>query len=180
MARLAEAVGEQGRWEEAETLAREAVHRAETGLPATHEEALAARLALAWVLQRTGAPDTEEVLRAVAGDLARVLGVRHRTTLASRHLLARLLREQERYDEALAVVRELAADRAGTLGPEHPHTLRAQADLAVLLHHVGHQEEAADLARSTLADSALVTSLLGTAQHHDQQIRTALRAITSG
>lgn len=180
MARLAEAVGEQGRWEEAETLAREAVHRAETGLPATHEEALAARLALAWVLQRTGAPDTEEVLRAVAGDLARVLGVRHRTTLASRHLLARLLREQERYDEALAVVRELAADRAGTLGPEHPHTLRAQADLAVLLHQVGHQEEAADLARSTLADSALVTSLLGAAQHHDQQIRTALGAITSG
>ncbi|MEV8038911.1 tetratricopeptide repeat protein [Streptomyces sp. NPDC086182] len=180
VARLAEAVGEQGRWEEAETLARESVHRAEAGLPTTHEEALAARLALAWVLQRTGAQNAEEVLRAVAGDLARMLGTRHRTTLASRHLLARLLREQERYDEALDVVRDLAAARARTLGPEHPHTLRAQADLAVLLHHVGQQEEAVGLARSTLADSALVAGLLGTAQHHDEQIRSTLTGIFNG
>ncbi|MFD8609704.1 tetratricopeptide repeat protein [Streptomyces sp. NPDC059631] len=40
MARLAEAVGEQGRWEEAKTLAREAVERAESGLPATHDPQL--------------------------------------------------------------------------------------------------------------------------------------------
>ncbi|WP_394426478.1 GNAT family N-acetyltransferase [Streptomyces sp. SGAir0957] len=178
MARLAEAVGEQGRWEEAKTLARDAVERAKSGLPATHEEALAARLALAWVLQRTGADTAEEVLRGVSEDLDRVLGGRHRTTLASRHLLVRLLREQERYDEALDVVRALAAARDETLGPEHPHTLRAQADLAVLLHRCGRPEEAADLARRTLEASALVTTLLSADQHHDQQIRATVAEIT--
>lgn len=179
IARLAEAVGEQGRWEEAETLAREAVKRAETGLPATHEEALAARLALAWVLQRTKAHAAEAVLRGVCEDLGRVLGGGHRITLASRHLLVRLLREQERYDEALGVVRDLAAARDKTLGPEHPHTLRAQADLAVLLYRCGQPEEAAGLARRTLEASALITALLGTDQHHDQQIRAAVAEITT-
>ncbi|MFD7919658.1 GNAT family N-acetyltransferase [Streptomyces sp. NPDC059740] len=181
MARLAEAVGEQGRWEEAETLAREAVARAESGLPATHEEALAARLALAWVLQRTGADTAEEVLSVLTQESAQVLGNRHRTTLASRHLLVRLLREQERYPEALDVARDLTAARAATLGPEHPHTLRAQADLAVLLYRTGQSEEAAGLARHTLADSALITELLGTDQHHHQQIRSTLAEFaTSG
>ncbi|MET9779033.1 GNAT family N-acetyltransferase [Streptomyces sp. NPDC006367] len=179
MARLAEAVGEQGRWEEAETLAREAVERAESGLPATHEEALAARLALSWVLQRTGADTTETVLRVVTQELAQVLGSQHRTSLAARHLLVRLLREQERYTEALDVARDLAAACAAALGPEHPHTLRAQADLAVLLHHTGQSEEAAALARRTLDDSTLITELLGTDQHHHQQICSALAEITT-
>jgi GNAT superfamily N-acetyltransferase len=179
MARLAEAIGEQGRWEEAETLAREAIRRAEVGLKPTHEETLAARLALAWVLERTGAPDAEEVLRPVTEALTGALGSRHRTTLASRHLLVRLLRNQERYDEALDVARDLAATRGETLGPEHPHTLRAQADLAVLLHRVGREQEAAALARETVAASALVTSLLGADGHHDRQIRSACAEITT-
>ncbi|MEU6353594.1 GNAT family N-acetyltransferase [Streptomyces sp. NPDC047072] len=180
LARLAEAVGEQGRWEEAETLAREAVRRAEAGLPPAHEETLSARLSLAWVLQRTAAPDADKVLRSVAEALTRVLGSRHRTTLAAQHLMVRLLRDQERYAEALAVAGELAAARARALGYEHPHTLRAQADLAVLLHRTGREQEAAALARETLTASALVTSLLGTGQHHDQQIRATCAEITSG
>ncbi|WP_055530180.1 GNAT family N-acetyltransferase [Streptomyces graminilatus] len=180
MARLAEAVGEQGRWEEAETVAREAIRRAEAGLEPTHEETLSARLALAWVLERTGAPNTEEVLRPVTEALARALGSRHRTTLASQHLLVQLLRDQERYDEALDVARELAAARGETLGPEHPHTLRALADLAVLLYRAGRGPEAVALARETVAASALITSLLGADGHHDRQIRSACAEITTG
>lgn len=179
LARLAEAVGEQGRWKEAETLAREAVRRAEAGLPPAHEEALSARLSLAWVLERTATPDAEEVLRSVAEDLARALGGRHRTTLAAQHLMVRLLRNQERYAEALEIAGQLAAARAQTLGLEHPHTLRAQADLAVLLHRTGREQEAAALARETLTASSQATSLLGTDQHHDQQIRTTCAEITT-
>ncbi|MFK0154323.1 GNAT family N-acetyltransferase [Streptomyces sp. NPDC090493] len=179
LARLAEAVGEQGRWEEAEALAREAVRRADAGLPPAHEEALSAQLSLAWVLQRTGAPDAEGVLRSVTEALTRALGSRHRTTLAAQHLMVRLLRDQGRYGEALGVASELAAARAQVLGLEHPHTLRAQADLAVLLHRTGREPEAGALARETLTASALVTSLLGTDQHHDQQIRTTCAEITN-
>ncbi|MGW1158859.1 GNAT family N-acetyltransferase [Streptomyces sp. NPDC002519] len=179
LARLAEAVGEQGRWEEAEALAREAVRRADTGLVPAHEESLAARLSLAWVLERTGTPEAEQVLRSVTEALTQALGSQHRITLASRHLMVRLLRNQERYDEALDVARGLTAARAQTLGLEHPHTLRAQADLAVLLHRTGRDHEASVLAQETLTTSALVTSLLDTDQHHDQQIRTALAEITT-
>jgi GNAT superfamily N-acetyltransferase len=179
LARLGEVLGEQGRWEEAETFAREAVRRAGAGLPPVAEVALSARLGLAWHLERTAAPDAEEALRSVTETLVRALGSRHRTTLAARHLTVWLLRDQERYGEALDVARELVAARAQTLGAEHPHTLRAQADLAVLLHRTGHQREAAALARETLTASTLVTSLLGAGRHHDQQIRAACAEITA-
>ncbi|MFF1712206.1 GNAT family N-acetyltransferase [Streptomyces sp. NPDC058268] len=179
MARLAEAIGEQGRWEEAESVAREAVRRAETGLTAGHEEALAAQLGLSWVLVRTGAKEAEEILWPLQTAMAQSLGRRHRTAMSARHLMVQLLRDQRRYTEALDIAEELATTRAQSLGPEHAHTLRAQADRAVLLHRVGRTEEAAALARETQATSTLVTELLGTDQHHDQKIRSALLEITT-
>lgn len=178
MARLAEAIGEQGRWEEAEAAAREAVRRAETGLDGDHPESLAARLGLCWVLVRTGSQEAEQMLRPLTEAVTASLGGRHRTALAARHLMVQLLRNQERYDQALPIAEELTEARVRSLGPEHPHTLRAQADHAVLLHRAGRTEEAAALARETLATTTLITDLLGTDQHHDQKIRSALAEIT--
>jgi hypothetical protein len=49
LVKLAEAIGEQGRWIEAEALVRDAVRRGKAAFRAQHEATLRGRLSLAWV-----------------------------------------------------------------------------------------------------------------------------------
>ncbi|MFG2210489.1 tetratricopeptide repeat protein [Streptomyces sp. NPDC048638] len=177
LARLAEAIGEQERWVEAGALAREAVRRVDLALPDNHEAALGARLALAWVLASTGAPDAEPVVRRLAENLAAVHGPDHRDALAARHLMVEVLRDRQRFQEAADLAQELLVMREATRGAEHPHTLLLRAELALLLHRIGRAPEATVLAEQSLA---AIERSQGLPAHHARTIRNIHHEITIG
>jgi tetratricopeptide (TPR) repeat protein len=177
LSRLSEAVGQQGRWAEAQALAIEAVRRAERALPQVHEAALGARLALAWVLASTDEPDAEPMLRSLAETLTAVHGPEHPDTLAARHLLVEFLRDQQHIREALCLAKDLLAVREAAQGPEHPHTLLLRAQFALLLFRSGRTEEATVLAAQAFTASERSQ---GGQAHHTIKIRNICREITVG
>ncbi|WP_282695227.1 tetratricopeptide repeat protein [Streptomyces sp. CC208A] len=150
LARLAEALGQQQRWLEAQALAQEAVRRGTRTLGAQHEATLSGRLALAWILARTGDEDADAFVRETAHAIDSVLGRDHRDSWAAHHLRIDLLRSLDRLEEAEAEAREIIAIREQHQGGDHPHTLRAHADLALVLHASGHTADALTMIEAVL------------------------------
>ncbi|MEU9190113.1 tetratricopeptide repeat protein [Streptomyces sp. NPDC048484] len=136
---------------------------------------MGARLALAWVLASTGEPDAEAVVRALADALAAVHGPDHRDTLAARHLLVGVLRDQHRFEEAVGLAWDLLAVREAVRGPEHPYTLLLRAELALLLHRTGRTGEATALAGQALATA---TNVQGPHTRYTIRIRDIHHEIT--
>src|SRR5262249_47306311 len=60
----------------------------------------------------------------------RRLGAGHLETLATRHHLAVLYRDQGKYSPAEAMFQQVVAARAAGLGADHPETLASQHELA--------------------------------------------------
>ncbi|WP_434596581.1 tetratricopeptide repeat protein [Streptomyces sp. A5-4] len=146
LARLAEAIGEQGRWIEAEALAREAFRLGQSALGVGHDVTPGALLASAWVTVSSGIPHADTAARAV------VMALEGSTHAASaRNLLVVALRKSGRYEEAEDVARETLVMRVEQLGPDHPHTLLLRSDLALTLHAAGRTTEALALAEEGLA-----------------------------
>lgn len=154
LGRLAEAVGEQGRWIEAEALARDAVRRGESVLGQQHEATLTALLALAWVCSHTSPTKSKAWIRETREAIERELGGAHPVTWSAQHLLVATLRTLGHWDEAEQTAQNLIAVRERHQGAGHPHTLRARCDLALIFHGAGKQHEA-----STAADSVLHASV---------------------
>ncbi|WP_340375707.1 tetratricopeptide repeat protein [Streptomyces sp. SS7] len=153
LARLADNLGEQDRWTEAEELASTAVERATTALGAEHPATLSCRLTLAWVLYRTAPHESEESIRATVRDIVAAHGDGHRDSWAARHLLVETLCVLGKTDEAESEAHALISLREERQGAGHPHTLRARADLALVLHTAGQTARA-----RTLIDDVAETS----------------------
>lgn len=154
LARLADSLGEQHRWTEADELARTAAERAAAALGTEHPAALSCRLTLAWVLYHTVPHESEEVIRATVRDIITVRGDGHRDAWAARHLLVETLQVLGQTGEAESEARLLITLRHEYQGPAHPHTLRARADLALVLHTAGQTAQA-----RTLIDDVAETSV---------------------
>lgn len=74
IARLADNLGEQQCWTEADELTRTAVEHATTALGAEHEATLSCRLTLARVPYRTVPHESEDFIRATVRDIVAVPG----------------------------------------------------------------------------------------------------------
>jgi tetratricopeptide (TPR) repeat protein len=172
---LAEAIGEQGRWVEAEALAREAVRLGESALGLPHETTLTALLALARVCSHTAPATSEAWIRETRDAIERYLGESHPVTWSAQHLLVDTLRTLGRWDEAEQAAENLIAVGACHQGAGHPYTLRARCDLALIFHAAGKQHEA-----SAAADSVLDASVraLGPEHPYLMRIRRDHAAIT--
>lgn len=146
LARLAEAIGEQGRWIEADALAREAFRLGQSALGVGHDVTRGALLASTWVTVSSGTPHSDTLARAV------VMALDGSTHAASaRNLLVVALRKSGQYEEAERIARETLLMREEQLGPDHPHTLLLRSDLALTLHAAGRTTEALTLAEENLA-----------------------------
>lgn len=148
LARLAEAIGEQGRWIEAGALAHEAVRLGRASLGIGHVATAGALMASMWVKVSSGTPFADDVARGAVAALAD-------TPYAgsARNLLVRVLRESGQYEEAEAVAREALPLREEELGAAHPHTLLLRGDLALTLHAAGRRQEALAMASEALTAS---------------------------
>lgn len=142
MARLADNLGEQGRWEEARALASTVVDRATNALGPDHAVALSARLTYTWVLYRTAPHEAEAAAHQLVRDVDRVLGPDHRGAWAAYHLNVEVLLATGKFQEAETAAVALVNTRERHQGADHPHTLRARADLALTLHAAGRADEA--------------------------------------
>ncbi|MFF5488593.1 tetratricopeptide repeat protein [Streptomyces virginiae] len=93
--------GEQGRWIEADALAREAVRLGQSALGAGHDVTRGALLASAWLTVKSGNAHADTLARAV------VMALDGSTHAASaRNLLVTALRKNGQYEEAERVARE--------------------------------------------------------------------------
>lgn len=145
LARLAEAIGEQGRWVEARALAHEAARLGRASLGIDHVVRAGALMASTWVAVSSGGRHADEVARATVAAL-------EDTPYAgsARNLLVRALRESGQFEEAERVAREALPLREAELGPDHPHTLLLRGDLALTLHGAGRPDEALAVAGEAL------------------------------
>lgn len=153
MARLAEALGEQGRWTEAQALAREAERRADLAPAIKPETRVSISLALPWILVRTQDDTAMSKVRALVTDAHFTLGEAHPDCWAARHLFVQALYETGAHEEAELEARTLLELRNSRQGPTHPHTLLLRRDLALILHATGRHHEAAELITDTCAAS---------------------------
>ncbi|MFG2716918.1 tetratricopeptide repeat protein [Streptomyces sp. NPDC048416] len=139
-ARLVEALGEQGRWEEASPLALETVALGEA-IGHDHEAAVAARLTQAWCWARLEQWEAAaRLIVHVMYDLATLHGWEHPQTLSARHLQVTVARSRKRWEQAEVRAREVLILREQVLGTDHPHTVMLRADLTEFLQAAGHPE----------------------------------------
>ncbi|MFE4869520.1 tetratricopeptide repeat protein [Streptomyces sp. NPDC056682] len=175
-ARLVEALGEQGKWEEASRLALETVALGEA-LGHRHESAIEARLAQAWTWYRLGQFEAAARLAGhVTLDLTAVRGAEHPQTLSARHLEVVIARERGQWGQAERQGRQVLDVRERVLGGEHPHTVLLRVDLTEILHHAGRAEAAA-FAAATLP---LCEHVLGPSHRRTIAAKAALNALSTG
>jgi hypothetical protein len=159
LVKLADAIGEQDRWIEAEALVRDAVRRGEVALGEQHEATLIGRLSLAWAHSRQDR--WEEAMwfaEAVHADMVRSLGADHRLTLSAGNLLANCLLHTGSRERAEERAEAVFQSRSAVLGQAHPHTIAIVRDLARIRVAVGKLDEALRLAEEFLPTA---TGLLG-------------------
>lgn len=168
---LADAIGEQGGWIEAEALARDAVRRGETALGAQHEATLGGRLCLAWIHSRQEHwEEAAQLAEDIHADMAQVLGAEHRLTLSAGHLLSTCLLHASAPERAEAQATAVFHARKTLLGPDHPHTIAIAEVLARTRLATGQVEEAARLAEEFLPTATRRLS-------EDHPVTTGLREI---
>jgi tetratricopeptide (TPR) repeat protein len=92
----------------------------------------------------------EAQLRAALEFDTRHLGTRHRDTLRVGSLLATLLDQTNRRQEALKIARRIVVDSRAVLGSRDPVTLDAAERLGAILWHVGASEEAEAVLRQNV------------------------------
>ena len=132
--RLASALGELNRHEDAERLSRQVLVTRQQALGEDHPATLEAALILAERLLAAGKRDEgEKLARASFTGLRRVLGEEHPKTLEAESWLGALLGQDKKFDEAEAMLRHNWEGSQRVLGVDHPATLNAAGNLAWLL-----------------------------------------------
>jgi tetratricopeptide (TPR) repeat protein len=172
---LGDALKEQGKHAEAETIRQEifAVYLRLVGFE--HPFTLGSAANLAMALSELGKYDeAEAVNRTVLAVQRRINGAEHPDTLMTASNLAVALERQRKYAEAEAMYREVLAIRRRVLGPEHADTLTTASNLAPALSGQRKFVEAETLLRELLV---IQQRVLGRA-HPDTMIATVNLAIT--
>lgn len=72
------------------------------------------------------------------------------------NIIAFLLKQQGKYDEAEAMYRRVLAGREIVLGAEHPDTLSSMENLAVFFHSQDKYDDAEPIARRALAGREMI------------------------
>ena len=133
---LASELQGQGRCDEAEPLAREAVELLREELGDRHPSTLTCIYNLGVLLSLRNQGDlwnAEPLLREALVGLRQVLGSRHRNTLTCIASLCAVLREKGDEASAEPLYREVVEGKREKLGDRHPDTLRAISNLGALL-----------------------------------------------
>ncbi|MFC1418787.1 tetratricopeptide repeat protein [Streptacidiphilus cavernicola] len=147
---LAEAVGAQGRYEEAAAHLQQVLDRAEAHGWPRHDAAIRARLAQARVLGRQQHWDRALPLaRQAATEAAAAIPIP--VALSARQLLGTCLRQTGELEEAELVTRSVLEDRRTYNGTTHPFTLEAASDLVLVLEAAGTPGRAREVAEEWAA-----------------------------
>ncbi|KAL9611366.1 MAG: hypothetical protein Q9167_003985 [Letrouitia subvulpina] len=126
---------EQGNYEEAEPMNRQALDGREKVLGKEHLSTLTGVGNLASVLWYQGKhKEAEQMSRRALDGREKVLGKEHFSTLTSVGNLALVLQDQGKYEEAEQMTRRALDGRETILGKEHPDTLTSVYNLAYILH----------------------------------------------
>jgi len=173
MRELALALDQQGSWQEAGELLREAVAQSTQQLGAKQLCTLVTTTRLSHHLARTAMPEQAlQVQRDNVELLTSTCGPFNIATLEGRLVLAEILQHTGRWQEAAALARSTLDTAAHKLGATHPTTLAAATRLAVSLGQLGEPTEAQALLSQVLdhhlhrlgpthADTLEVRALLG-------------------
>jgi tetratricopeptide (TPR) repeat protein len=137
MNNLAQALSDQGKYEEAETMHRETLALKEEVLGKKHPSTLASMSNLAQALSKQGKYEEAETMHREELALSEeVLGKKHPETLRSVHNLAGLLAQCGQHEEALTLYHRACAGYQERLGPDHPRTRVCQKYYSLLHNYV--------------------------------------------
>jgi ankyrin repeat protein/tetratricopeptide (TPR) repeat protein len=151
MNNLAAVLRDQGKYQEAESMHRQALATRERLLGKEHPDTLTSMNNLAAVLRDQGKyQEAESMHRQALATRERLLGMEHPDTLRSISNLALVLRDQGRYEEAELMHRQVLVLEQVALGKEHPDTLTSMNNLAEVLRAQGKYEEAELMHRHVL------------------------------
>ena len=151
MNNLAVVLSDQGKYEQAEDMSRQALGLRETVLGKEHPSTLTSMNNLASVLSNQGKYEQAEEMHRQALRLSEmVLGKEHPSTLTSMNNLASVLSNQGIYEQAEEMHRQALGLYETVLGEEHPHTLTSMNNLAAVLSRQGKYEQAEELYRQAL------------------------------
>ena len=142
---------DQGRYDEAEPLFREALETCRLTLGDRHEDTLASINNVGLLLHAKGDLASAEPLLREALDVGReTLGHRHSSTLAYINNVGMLLQDKGDLAAAEPLMCEALEVRRATLGGWHPKTLASMSSLGMLLHLKGDLTAAELQYRETL------------------------------
>jgi len=134
---------EQGKYETAETLAKQVVEMRRRLLGPEHPDTLQSLHNLAWVEYKQGRYAESEAVYTQTVDLRRrVLGPEHPKTLLSERNLADLYLAQGRYGRAEALLTDVVEISRRVRGADHPDTLGALGDLGGVYQAEGKYAQA--------------------------------------
>jgi tetratricopeptide (TPR) repeat protein/tRNA A-37 threonylcarbamoyl transferase component Bud32 len=140
---LAEVYQEQGRFAEAEPLAREALTGSGRVLGKEHRSTLTAANTMALLLHSMGnLGDAEQLFRETLVLQRRTLGEDHAETISSKGNLGQLLLDRGDYEEAAPLVQEALEARRRLSGPDHPDTVTSINNAARLAQEQGRFDQA--------------------------------------
>jgi eukaryotic-like serine/threonine-protein kinase len=143
----------QGHNEEAVRLFGQVYEARRQQLGPTHKSTLSTLLNMG-IAQSTGKhlPEAEATFRKVLAGLDQSgRGPEDTTRLRALASLGRVLQQEEKNDESIAVYQQALDGTKHALGPEHPDTLTIMNNFANGLTDMGHPKEGEALARQTLA-----------------------------
>ncbi|XRB16584.1 EF-hand domain-containing protein [Pseudoscourfieldia marina] len=151
---VAELLRQQGKYDDAEPLHREALDGRRRELGDAHPDTLMSINNLALLLDDQGKyADAESLYREALDGSRRDLGDADPRTLVFISNLATLLTQQGKYDDAEPLHREALDGRRRELGYAHPDTLMSINNLAALLDDQGKYADAESLYRKALDGS---------------------------
>jgi tetratricopeptide (TPR) repeat protein len=151
MSNLAVVLRDQGKYEQAEEMQRQALGLHETALGKDHPDTLRCMNSLALVLRGQGKYEqAEEMHRQALGLQETALGEDHPDTLTSMDNMALALRYQGKYEQAEEMQRQTLGLQETVLGKDHPDTLASMNNLALVLRDQGKYEQAEEMWRQTL------------------------------
>jgi tetratricopeptide (TPR) repeat protein len=151
MNNLATVLRDQGKYEQAEEMYRQALRLRETILGKEHPDTLTSVDNLALLLSCQGKYEqAEEMHRQTIRLRETILGKEHPATLTSIDNLAVVLNDQGKYNQAEEIHQQTLKLRKTILGNEHPATLTSMDNLATVLSDQGKYEQAEEMHRQVL------------------------------
>jgi len=141
-------LGNQGKYEDAEKLFRQALEGHEKALGPTRSNTLISMSNLGSVLQNQRKyEDAEKLFRRALEGFEKALGPTHLNTLVSVRKLGLMLQYQGKYEEAEKLFRQAFEGYEKALGPTHPYTLTSVSHLGSVLQDQVKYEEAEKLSK---------------------------------